>query len=195
MQTDAWLRKDLQTGLASWTELKHDTVLYVKQPTGFGGGGPPLTSFGYVEPNPLVFARIAVVATLTYQGLEAQGFTVPVGEFFEDTLITSLNELRTTRAVARLAEIARMELAGEPLSRMTLMTRASTTTCTCDSHVVAGRRRAGPVRAGDGCRQQFRARGWAARGGRQLGLYLLVVTPARWLLQLTRGGVFQTTSS
>ncbi len=117
MQTDAWLRKDLQTGLASWTELKHDTVLYVKQPTGFGGGGPPLTSFGYVEPNPLVFARIAVVATLTYQGLEAQGFTVPVGEFFEDTLITSLNELRTIGAQsARLAEIARKELAGEPLS-------------------------------------------------------------------------------
>jgi len=42
---------------------------------------------------------------------------VPVGEFFEDTLITSLNELRTIGAQsARLAEIARKELAGEPLS-------------------------------------------------------------------------------
>ncbi|MCC6798480.1 MAG: DUF3160 domain-containing protein [Anaerolineae bacterium] len=117
MQTDAWLRKDLQTGLASWTELKHDTVLYVKQPTGFGGGGLPLTSFGYVEPNPLVFARIAVVAAITYQGLEAQGFSVPAGEHFEDTVLTTLDALRTFGAQsARLAEIARKELAGEPLS-------------------------------------------------------------------------------
>jgi len=112
MNTVAWLRKDLQTGLASWTELKHDTVLYAKQPTGFGGGGPPLTSFGYVEPNPLVFARIAVVATMTYQGLTARN----IGQ---DSAIlqTTLDELHSLAYhAARFAEIARKELAGEPLS-------------------------------------------------------------------------------
>ncbi len=114
MQTEAWLRKDLQTGLASWTELKHDTVLYAKQPAGLGGGGAPLTSFGYVEPNPLVFARIAIVAALTYQGLAQRGLIET--EFSEYTgFYATLNELRTLAyQCAQLAEIARKELAGEP---------------------------------------------------------------------------------
>ena len=41
MQTQAWTRKDLQTALGSWTELKHDTILYAKQVMAeMGGGGP-----------------------------------------------------------------------------------------------------------------------------------------------------------
>jgi hypothetical protein len=118
MQTEAWLRKDLQTGLASWTELKHDTVLYVKQPTGFGGGGPPLASFGYVEPNPLVFARISVVAALTFQGLTEHGI-VDVTNFdtFDVGLTTSALELRALAYnAANFAEMARKELAGETLT-------------------------------------------------------------------------------
>ena len=31
MQTDAWQDKELSTSLASWTELRHDTILYAKQ--------------------------------------------------------------------------------------------------------------------------------------------------------------------
>jgi len=114
MQTEAWLRKDLQTGLASWTELKHDTVLYAKQPSGLGGGGAPLTSFGYVEPNPLVFARIAVVAAMTYQGIVERGLAgIDPTEYtgFQATLY----QLRgLAYQSAQLAEIARKELAGEP---------------------------------------------------------------------------------
>jgi len=114
MQSEAWLRKDLQTGLASWTELKHDTVLYAKQPSGLGGGGAPLTSFGYVEPNPLVFARIAVVAAMTYQGLMERGLAeIDPAEYtgFQATLY----QLRgLAYQSAQLAEIARKELAGEP---------------------------------------------------------------------------------
>ena len=41
MQTQAWLHKDMQTALGSWTELKHDTILYAKQVMAeMGGGGP-----------------------------------------------------------------------------------------------------------------------------------------------------------
>lgn len=133
MNTTAWLRKDLQAGLASWTELKHDTVLYVKQPTGFGGGGIPLMSYGYVEPNPLVFARIAIVAGMTFQGLTERGigvqplqlgYNVPraPGHLLpalqgDSSLIASLVELRDIAfESAMLAEIARKELAGQPLS-------------------------------------------------------------------------------
>jgi hypothetical protein len=118
MQTEAWLRKDLHTGLASWTELKHDTVLYAKQPTGFGGGGPPLASYGYVEPNPLVFARISVVAALTFQGLTEHGLVdIYNYEATGTGLLTSAGELRALAFnAASFAQMARKELAGEPLT-------------------------------------------------------------------------------
>ena len=54
MMTDEWDRKTLNTALASWAELKHDAILYAKQPFGAecGGGGPPDPIVrGYVEPN------------------------------------------------------------------------------------------------------------------------------------------------
>jgi hypothetical protein len=118
MRSEAWLRKDLQTGLASWTELKHDTVLYAKQPTGFGGGGPPLASYGYVEPNPLVFARISAVAALTFQGLTDRGIVDMnnIGASGAD-LAASAGELRTLAFnAAGFAQMAHKELAGQPLT-------------------------------------------------------------------------------
>lgn len=52
--TPEWNLKDLNAMLASWAELKHDAILYAKQPAGAecGGGGPPEPVVkGYVEPN------------------------------------------------------------------------------------------------------------------------------------------------
>ena len=60
LRTPAWQIKNLNTALASWTELKHDVVLYGEQPmlAECGGGGelaiPVIV--GYVEPN-LAFWR------------------------------------------------------------------------------------------------------------------------------------------
>lgn len=54
MLTDGWQKKELNAALASWAELKHDAILYAKQPFGAecGGGGPPEPVVkGYVEPN------------------------------------------------------------------------------------------------------------------------------------------------
>ena len=54
MLTPEWSKKDLNAALASWAELKHDAILYAKQPAGAecGGGGPPEPVIkGYVEPN------------------------------------------------------------------------------------------------------------------------------------------------
>jgi hypothetical protein len=128
MNSDAWLLKDLHTGLGSYTQLKHDTVLYAKPPGGLGGGGE-LFSYGYVEPNPVVFARIAVVATLAYEGLKARGLTefeVAFPEFREDgtfdesptmNLQLSLGQLPVLgQFSAMMAEMANKQLAGEPLS-------------------------------------------------------------------------------
>jgi hypothetical protein len=69
MQTLAWANKELLTALASWAELRHDTILYAKQsmtPCGIAPGPPR----SYVEPNPYLYARLASLVKYTRNGLE-----------------------------------------------------------------------------------------------------------------------------
>lgn len=76
MRNQAWTRKSLSTFLGSWTELKHDTILYAKQAYAEMGGGPqePDKDYrGYVEPNPVLYARLAGLAQMTREGLKNQG--------------------------------------------------------------------------------------------------------------------------
>jgi len=53
--TPAWACKNLNTALASWTELKHDAILYAEQPMaaecGDGSDFPDPVKVNYVEPN------------------------------------------------------------------------------------------------------------------------------------------------
>lgn len=61
MQSPAWIDKELQTVLGSWTELRHDTILYAKQSYTVAGKGmppEPKLTYGYVEPYPEVYARL-----------------------------------------------------------------------------------------------------------------------------------------
>lgn len=55
MKHPNWQRKNLNTMLASWTELKHDMILYIEQPNaaqmGDGGEIPPPQKIAYVEPH------------------------------------------------------------------------------------------------------------------------------------------------
>lgn len=75
MQNSAWARKELNTFLGSWTELKHDTILYAKQVYAeMGAGGPEeKDDRGYVEPNPKLYARLASLLKMTSEGLEIRG--------------------------------------------------------------------------------------------------------------------------
>lgn len=68
MQSENWDKKNLNTALASWAELKHDAILYGEQPSGAecGGGGPPdPITVGYVEPNINFWKRITELILLT----------------------------------------------------------------------------------------------------------------------------------
>ncbi|MDF1540500.1 MAG: DUF3160 domain-containing protein [Candidatus Thorarchaeota archaeon] len=68
MKADAWEDKSLVTALGSWTELRHDTVLYAKQSTtGYVClmNPPP----GYVEPAPSVYARLASLCKMMIDGM------------------------------------------------------------------------------------------------------------------------------
>jgi hypothetical protein len=79
MKEDDWRVKDTQAALGSWTELKHDTLLYAKQSYAeLGGGGdeptekPPVPK-GYVEPNIEFWDRLIALSSMTYQGMKDMG--------------------------------------------------------------------------------------------------------------------------
>lgn len=111
MRSDAWLDKQLQTALGSWTELKHDTLLYAKQiavEAGFDRPPPePELPRGYVEPSPLVYARVAALSEMTKRGLEQRGLLTESGAGVLDA---------TIGLAQRLQRLAEKELRGESLS-------------------------------------------------------------------------------
>jgi len=76
MQSQKWIRKTLETFAGSYTELKHDTILYAKQVLAEMGGGweEEVDDRGYVEPEPLVYLRFAKLAQDTADGLEKYGY-------------------------------------------------------------------------------------------------------------------------
>jgi hypothetical protein len=72
MQTTAWQEKELQTTLASWAELRHDTILYAKKSnTPYATSIPPQEKpvVGYVEPVPEFYTRILALTKMTRTGL------------------------------------------------------------------------------------------------------------------------------
>ena len=108
MQTDAWKDKELQTTLASWTELRHDTILYAKQSyTPKLTAIPPQQTAGYVEPVPEFYQRILALTNMTRTGL---------------TDLQVINETETMRLISletiikRLLTISSAELEGEELT-------------------------------------------------------------------------------
>jgi len=72
MMSENWKLKELISFLGSYTELKHDTVLYAKQVYAEMGGGPEMTDFddrGFVEPNPELYNRLKSLTRMTIEGL------------------------------------------------------------------------------------------------------------------------------
>lgn len=104
----AWVRKDLNTFLSSWTELKHDTVLYAKQVYAqMGGGMDNVDDRGYVEPDPYLYARLAALVNMTRVGLSAR-------ELLDQRDIDSLERLE--QLAISLKTISEKELSNIPLS-------------------------------------------------------------------------------
>ncbi len=74
MLNQAWNLKGLNTYLGSWTELKHDTILYAKQVYAEMGGGieGAVDDRGYVEPIPELYGRLASLTVMTRDGLDSR---------------------------------------------------------------------------------------------------------------------------
>lgn len=109
MQGEEWAKKNLECFAGSFTELKHDTILYSKQVMAEMGGGwdREPDDRGYVEPEPLVYARFQNLAVSTAQGLRAYGM---LNEADEENL-NRLAELAN-----QLYVISNKELKEEPLT-------------------------------------------------------------------------------
>lgn len=110
MKTEAWQDKELQTVLASWSELRHDTILYAKQsytPKLEGAVEEPEPVVGYVEPVPEFYARILALTQMTREGLDSL-------EVISDTERSRLENLETV--ISRLLDIAKDELQNKELS-------------------------------------------------------------------------------
>jgi hypothetical protein len=109
MRTAAWADKNLNTQAASWAELRHDTLLYVKQ--SYSGGIECEYPDAYVEPVPGFYARLGHLGKLgadMVAELEDDGFPVERAEvFFADLQATS----------ATLEAIAHKELEGAELTQ------------------------------------------------------------------------------
>lgn len=112
MRSEAWLDKQLTTALGSWTQLKRDTILYAKQVYVEKGAGPlpppePEPPKGYVEPVPMIYARIAALAHMTIDGLEERGMLLEDDKRPLEDMIEIANQLQT---------IAEKELQGQSLT-------------------------------------------------------------------------------
>ncbi|MFX0205845.1 MAG: DUF3160 domain-containing protein [Candidatus Hodarchaeota archaeon] len=105
MLSDAWSDKALMTAMASWAELRHDTILYAKQ--SFTVNSMPQIRKGYVEPYPTVYARLGSLVRFMQHGLEDRDLIV---EGFSHKL-ASIADL-----FDHLAEITIKELENEPLN-------------------------------------------------------------------------------
>lgn len=109
MTTSAWLDKQLQTALASWSELRHDTILYGKQSVTpmLTSVEPPPKVVGYVEPVPEFYVKLLALTRMTKNGLTSM-------EVLNQTETSRLQNLETT--LMRLINISKQELENRELT-------------------------------------------------------------------------------
>jgi len=113
MLGDAFARLSLSTYLASYAELKHDTILYAKQAVTEMGGPSfedteeSIDKRGYVVPEVELYARVTALLSRLRTGLGTRGL-------FPQSLTKSWTAFEELSG--RLEAISRKELAGEKLS-------------------------------------------------------------------------------
>lgn len=119
MRREAWQKKELRTALASWAELRHDTVLYAKQSyTAYASCEYPT---GFVEPYPAFFAKVRVLADTLAERLARAEF--PAIDPASASNAVGLRDRqvaffrRFAETVGRLETLATKELASEPFTQ------------------------------------------------------------------------------
>ena len=110
MLSPEWDKKSLNAMLAGWAELKHDAILYAKQPMGAecGGAGPPdPVTKAYVEPNVSFWQKAIDLLDSTVNTLKKYGLMTEKVEYTS----TDIRE-----QVEMLLRLSRKEMEGKRLN-------------------------------------------------------------------------------
>ncbi|AUX46264.1 hypothetical protein SOCE26_077690 [Sorangium cellulosum] len=109
-KTEPWGRRLLNTQLASWAELRHDTLLYAKQ--SYTGGATCEFPDAYVDPYPAFYARIAEMAE--HGGKVVEALDLSSSPWLAQAVPTYFSRLHSVAKT--LGEMAENERAGLPLT-------------------------------------------------------------------------------
>jgi hypothetical protein len=93
MQTAAWWQQKMNTQLSSWTELRHDNILYAKQ--SYTGGVLCSFPYGYVEPVPAFYNALKNFANLTTERLNSLSLNMDSEIKYLDGFKTVMDTLET----------------------------------------------------------------------------------------------------
>lgn len=109
MTTPAWSYEKLQTFEGTWTELRHDTILYAKQSVTPIYAIPPLFNLttAYVEPYPETYRRLIGLINMTINGLNGL-------QLLQSNINTSLTKFVDVSELFLSASI--LELEGKTLN-------------------------------------------------------------------------------
>ncbi|MBI3944371.1 MAG: DUF3160 domain-containing protein [Armatimonadetes bacterium] len=129
MRSVAWEDKSLNTALASWAELRHDTILYAKQSISVecgGDGEEPPKPKGYVEPNVAFYQRMQRLTRLSREGLEQRSLLDrTLKEKFEDledllVFLGRVSEKELRNEALTPEEYEQIRIIGASVERLTL---------------------------------------------------------------------------
>lgn len=107
MKSKTWRLKQMQTQLASWSQLRHDTILYAKQ--SYTSGVMCVYPKGYVEPYPEVYRKIGKLAKAMASCIENSKAPVKLEHY-----IKFWNKFATIQT--QLTTLAEKELKAQPFT-------------------------------------------------------------------------------
>jgi len=117
MQNTAWQDEKLNTALSSWTQLRHDYILYAKPPYPLA---LILDGYGYVEPVPDFYYRLASLCRKIDTELLQEGIDIELsqeeGYYFYDSYTYHEHLTGLANTLDTLDAYARKELNNESLT-------------------------------------------------------------------------------
>ncbi len=187
MRSPAWLDKSLFTALGSWTELRHDTILYAKQSEAEcgGDGEVPALPKGYVEPNLEFWTRLGWLNQTTKTGLASRGLLTPeladkfskIGDWLDFCRKITIKELTNKKVTQQ--EYQQICMYGAELESLTLSIAGGSVMSETDKDMAL----VADVHTDHG-------RGKVLEEGTGRAAAIWVVVPIQGKLYLTRGAVY-----
>lgn len=112
MATEPYATKKMTSALASWSQLRHDTILYAKQSytkkaESAHVGPREFRVEGYVEPLPVFYSRLLALARMSTKGLSDM-------QVLDKAATNRLTQFETL--LTRLLDISERELANQALT-------------------------------------------------------------------------------